>query len=90
MRLLANIKSAKKRISVIKNKTLVNKSRKTELKNLIKRFELLVNESKTDEARDVLKVIDKKLKKAEQRNLFHKNKVARKMSRLTHKLNKAV
>ena len=51
---------------------------------------LLVNEGKTDEAREVLKVIDKKLKKAEQRNLFHKNKVARKMSRLTHKLNKAV
>lgn len=87
---MANIKSAKKRISVIKNKTLVNKSRKTELKNLIKRFELLVSESKTDEAREVLKVIDKKLKKAEQRNLFHKNKVSRKMSRLTHKLNKAV
>ena len=87
---MANIKSAKKRISVIKNKTLVNKSRKTELKNLIKRFELLVSESKTDEAREVLKVIDKKLKKAEQRNLFHKNQGARKMSRLTHKLNKAV
>lgn len=87
---MANIKSAKKRISVSKNKTLVNKSRKTELKNLIKRFELLVNEGKTDEAREVLKVIDKKLKKAEQRNLFHKNKVARKMSRLTQKLNKAV
>ena len=87
---MANIKSAKKRISVIKNKTLVNKSRKTELKNLIKRFELLVNEGKTDEAREVLKVIDKKLKKAVQRNLFHNNKVARKMSRLTHKLNKAV
>ena len=87
---MANIKSAKKRISVSKNKTLVNKSRKTELKNLIKRFELLVNEGKTDEAREVLKVIDKKLKKAEQRNLFHKNKVSRKMIRLTHKLNKAV
>ena len=42
------------------------------------------------QAREVLKVIDRKLKKAEQRNLFHKNKVARKMSRLTHKLNKAV
>ena len=68
MRLLANIKSAKKRISVIKNKTLVNKSRKTELKNLIKRFELLVGEGNTDEAREVLKVIDRKLKKAEQRN----------------------
>lgn len=87
---MANIKSAKKRISVIKNKTLVNKSRKTELKNLVKRFELLVGEGKTDEAREVLKVIDRKLKKAEQRNLFHKNKVARKMSRLAHKLNKAV
>lgn len=87
---MANIKSAKKRISVIKNKTLVNKSRKTELKNLIKRFELLVSEGKTDEAREVLKVIDRKLKKAEQKNIYHKNHVARKMSRLTHKLNKAV
>ncbi|MCI5674636.1 MAG: 30S ribosomal protein S20 [Ezakiella sp.] len=87
---MANIKSAKKKIRVIEKKSLINKNRKSEIKTLLKKFDLLVAESKFDEARELLKVIDKKLKRAEQRNILHKNNVARKMSRLTRKLNQAV
>ncbi len=86
---MANIKAAKKKIRVISKKTLVNKMRKSEIKTLLRRFEELLVESKVEEARDLLKVIDKKLKKAEQRNLLHKNNVSRKMSQLHKKLNHA-
>lgn len=86
---MANIKAAKKKIRVISKKTLVNKMRKSEIKTLLRRFEELLVESKVEEARDLLKVIDRKLKKAEQRNLLHKNNVSRKMSQLHKKLNHA-
>lgn len=87
---MANIKSAKKRIGITKNKTLINKSKKSEIKTYIRKFETALNAGNVDEARELLKVIDKKLKRAAQRNIMHDNAVSRKMSTLTKKLNKAI
>lgn len=90
VKLLANIKSAKKRIELTKNKTLINKAKKTEIKTYIKKFETALNEGNLDEAQVLIKAIDKKLKRAAQRNIIHDNAVARKMSHLTKRLNKAM
>ena len=87
---MANIKSAKKRIEITKNRTVINKSKKTEIKTYIRKFEGALNEGNIAEARELIKVIDKKLKKAAQRNVIHDNAAARKMSSLTRKLNKAM
>lgn len=87
---MANIKSAKKRIEITKNRTLINKSKKTEIKTYIRKFESALNEGNIAEARELIKVIDKKLKKAAQRNIIHDNAAARRMSNLTKKLNKAI
>ena len=87
---MANIKSAKKRIEITKKKTAINKSRKSEIKTYMKKFDVAVTNGNFDEAKELLKVIDKKLKQAEQKNTFHKNYVARKVSRLAKKLNKAM
>ena len=86
---MANIKAAEKKIRVIEKKTLVNKRRKSEIKTYIKKFDQLIDAENYNEAEQVLKLIDKKLKKAEQRNLLHKNNVSRKMSQLHRKLNVA-
>ena len=86
---MANIKAAEKKIRVIEKKTLVNKRRKSEIKTYIKKFDQLIDAENYTEAEQVLKLIDKKLKKAEQRNLLHKNNVSRKMSQLHRKLNVA-
>ena len=86
---MANIKAAEKKIRVIEKKTLVNKRRKSEIKTYIKKFDKLIDAENYTEAEQVLKLIDKKLKKAEQRNLLHKNNVSRKMSQLHRKLNVA-
>lgn len=86
---MANIKAAEKKIRVIEKKTLVNKRRKSEIKTYIKKFDQLIDAENYAEAEQVLKLIDKKLKKAEQRNLLHKNNVSRKMSQLHRKLNVA-
>lgn len=86
---MANIKSALKRIDVTKKKTAINKSRKSELKTYIKKFEAMISNNNLDEAKKLLKLIDKKLKKATHKNLIHKNNAARKLSRLTGMMNKA-
>ena len=87
---MANIKSAIKRIDVSKRQTEANKSRKTEIKTIIKKFNIAVDNNDFDTARELLKLIDKKLKRAEAKNIVHKNKVARKMSGLTKRLNNAM
>lgn len=87
---MANIKSAKKRILVTAKKTALNKSKKTEMKTYIKKFDDAVANENFEEARALLKVIDKKLKKAAQHNILHKNAASRKISRLTKTLNKVM
>ena len=66
-----------------------NKSVKTEIKNYIKKFESAINSGKVEEARELLKLTDKKLKRAVSKNVFHKNNASRKISKLAKKLNSA-
>ncbi|NLJ79391.1 MAG: 30S ribosomal protein S20 [Tissierellia bacterium] len=87
---MANIRSAKKRIRIAEKKTAVNRARKSEIKTHIKRFELALENNEIDEARELLKSIDKRLKKAALRNIVHKNAASRRVSRLTKKLNKKI
>ena len=84
---MANIKSSMKRIDVAKRNTLRNKARKSEIKTYIKKFEAAVEAGNLDEAREIFKVVDKKLKQAESNNVIHKNRVAATTSKLAKKLN---
>lgn len=90
MRLLANIKSAEKRIRTTKKKTTLNRSRKSEIKTYIKKFDLAVENENIEEAQELLKIIDRKLKRAAHKNVVHKNAASRKISSLTKKLNNKV
>lgn len=87
---MANIKSAEKRIKVIRTKTGFNKSRKSAIKTYIVKFEEALAENKIDEAKDLLKTISKKIDQAASKNVLHKNNAAKKVSRLQKKLNKAI
>lgn len=86
---MANIKSAIKRIDVTKRQTLRNKSVKSEIKTYIKNFDKAIEENNLETARELLKVIDKKLKRASLANIVHSNAASRKTSQLQKKLNKA-
>ncbi len=85
---MANIKSAKKRILVINKKTEVNKSRKSEIRTYIKKFESALTEGNYEKAKELLKVCEKKLYQAAAKNTIHKKAASRKISRLALKLNK--
>lgn len=87
---MANIKSAEKRILITEKKTAMNKARKSEIKTYIKKFEKAIEAGNFDEAKVLLKTIDKKLKRAAHKNVVHMNNVSRKISRLTKKLNSAM
>ncbi|MCF6465599.1 30S ribosomal protein S20 [Clostridium sp. Cult2] len=91
---MANIKSAEKRIRTTKKRTELNKSRKSEIKTYIKKFDLAIDNGNIDEAKELLKIIDRKLKRATHKNVIHKNAAARRVSvlskRLNNKINEAV
>lgn len=86
---MANIKSAQKRIETTKRDTLKNKSRKSEVKTYIRKFDEAIEAGDIDKAREIFVQVDKRMKQAEAKNVFHKNKVARTTSRLQKALNKA-
>ncbi len=85
---MANIKSAIKRIDLTKKQTLRNKSIKSNLKTTIRKFDEAVETNNVEEARELLKVVDKKLKNAASKKVIHKNTASRKLSHLSKKLNR--
>ena len=90
VKLLANIKSAKKRILITENQTAINQARKSEIKTYIKKFERSIENGNFDEARVLLKTIDKMFERAAHKNIIHMNNASRKISHLTKKLNNAM
>ena len=84
---LPNIKSAKKRVKVIKTKTLRNQMLKSNLKTVIKKFEVAVNNADKEKAAEALKVAVKRIDQAVAKGILKKNTASRKKSQLALKLN---
>ena len=80
---MANIKSAKKRVKVIKTKTLRNKMIKSALKTSIKKVDAADAATKEAAVRAAIKKVDQACAKG----ILHKNAAARKKSQLAKKLN---
>ena len=85
---MPNIKSAKKRVKVIKAKTLQNKMVKTNLKTVLKKADAAVVNN-APEKQDAVTVAVKKIDQAVAKGLLHKNNAARKKSKLVNKLNRS-
>lgn len=84
---MPNIKSAKKRVKVIKTKTLQNQMIKSNLKTVIKKFEAAVSENNKESAAEAFKLVAKKIDQATAKGILHKNTASRKKARLAAKLN---
>ena len=85
---MANIKSAQKRILVIKKKSLINQVAETKLKTVIKKFNAAVESGDKAAAAEAYKVAVKAVDQAASKGLLHKNNAARKKSSMTLRLNK--
>ncbi len=84
---MPNIKSAKKRVLVIKTKTMQNKIFKTQLKTDIKKYQAAIAEGNAEAAQTTYKAAVKKIDQAAARGIIHKNAAARKKSQFTKALN---
>jgi small subunit ribosomal protein S20 len=84
---MANIKSAKKRIRVIDKKTARNIRVKNHIKEAEKAFLAAVESGDAEAAKAAFQHAEKKLMQAAAKGTFHKNAVARKISRFEKKLN---
>lgn len=85
---MPNIKSAKKRVRVIKTKTERNKAAKSNLRTVLKAANAAA-ESNADNKAEAITVAIKKVDQACAKGLMHKNCAARKKSQLAKKMNAA-
>mgnify|MGYP000851931250 CR=1 FL=1 len=85
---LANIKSAKKRILVIKKKSAVNKANKTKMRSYIRKFNQAVESGDKDAAAVSFHDAEKVIRKTASKGTIHRNAADRRVSRLAQKLNK--
>ena len=86
---MANIKSAQKRIRVAAKRQARNKHIKTGTKTAIKKVTVAARNGE-GETRDLLLQAISAIDKACTKGVYHKNTAARKKSRLTKMVNKAV
>ncbi len=83
---MANIKSSKKRAKTNEKKRIINLTRKSEIKTIIKKYSEAIAEKNLTAAKDLLNIAESKIARAAGKGLFKKNAAARKVSRLTQKL----
>ena len=79
-------RSAYKELRKAKKRYIRNISLKSDLKTAIKKFERLISEKKSDEAKAFLRTLVQTIDKAASKGMLHRNTAARKNSRLTKKL----
>lgn len=84
---MANHKSAIKRAKQNEKRRLRNRIRKTQMKNAIKSVEKALASSSTDQATESLQKAISVIDKTASKGVIHKNMAARKISRLTRKVN---
>jgi len=82
-----NIKSAIKRVKTSEKRRALNASQKSALRTAVKAADTAIAAADLEAAKAAVALASKKLDKAVTKGLIHKNKAARKKSRLAQKLN---
>ena len=85
---MANTTSAKKATRKIARRTIVNKSRRTQMRGSVRLVEDAITKGDRAAAVEAMKRAEPELMQAAQRNIIHKNNASRKVSRLTHQIAK--
>lgn len=84
---MANIKSAKKRITVIETKTARNKAIKSKVRTYVKKADAAIASGDKAAASAAVVAATSELSKAASKGVYHKNTVSRKVSRMNKALN---
>ncbi|HBV98110.1 MAG: 30S ribosomal protein S20 [Peptococcaceae bacterium BICA1-7] len=84
---MPNIKSAEKRVDIIRRKTLRNTSLRSNLRTVVKKFDESLKKGTAEDTSAKLHQALVAIDKAVTKGILHKNTAARKKSRLTKRLN---
>ena len=87
---MANIKSALKRVRITQIRTIRNTIDKSKMKTAVRHFKMALANKDFALAKEKLQNVVKITDKLASKGVIHKNTAARKKSRLTHQLNKAI
>lgn len=85
---MANTSSAKKATRKIARRTIINKSRRTQMRGAVRLVEAAIEKGDRNAALEAMKHAEPQLMRAAQQNIVHKNNASRKVSRLTHQIAK--
>src|SRR5437764_4736219 len=85
---MANTTSAKQATRKIARRTIINKSRRTQMRGAVRIVEEAIKSGDRDAALKAMAHAEPELMQAAQRNIIHKNNASRKVSRLTHQIAK--
>ena len=85
--LMANTKSAIKRIRRISKQTMVNKSRKNRFRKAIKKMNIILDQKDKKEALAFLPKLNSELMKIAKTGIIKKKNASRNISRITKKIN---
>lgn len=83
---MANTSSAKKNVRKMARKTAVNKSRRTIVRNNLRKVEDAITAGNKDEANAALKLAEPAMMRAVSKGVYHKNTASRKISRLNKRV----
>ena len=86
---MPNTKSAIRRTRRTKHEALINKVRKSKYKSAIKQMTIYINSGKMKEAKSFLPKFHSQLMKIAKTGVVSKKTAARKISRITKKINKS-
>jgi small subunit ribosomal protein S20 len=84
---MAHTMSAKKRIRQTEKRRIRNNYYKTSMRTAIKKFRLAAESGDLEKAKELHEIATKLIAKVAAKGIIHKNQAARKISRLTLKLN---
>jgi small subunit ribosomal protein S20 len=85
---MANTTSAKKATRKIARRTIINKSRRTQMRGAVRIVEEAIKSGDREAALKAMSRAEPELMQAAQRNIIHKNNASRKVSRLAHQIAK--
>jgi len=84
---MAHHKSAKKRIRQIKKRTEVNRARVSRIRTYLRKVEDAIASGDKEAAALAFRAAQPELMRGAQKGVLHRNMVARKLSRLSHRIN---
>ncbi|WP_099865873.1 30S ribosomal protein S20 [Pararhizobium haloflavum] len=79
---MANTASAKKATRKIASRTLINKSRRSRVRNFVRKVEEAIASGDQNAAKDALQAAQPELMRAATKGVLHRNTASRKVSRL--------